>query len=106
MKEIGIVIIEYDQNGKVTSTFKPTIEIKDCQNVEQQIQEKLMPSNDPNVVSGLAETIFSKWFNLMTNIELNDNYNISHSVKNCEKYENGLVKICEIAFYYEDISLN
>ncbi len=99
--EIGVVTLKYDEKGAVVSSnFEPTITLEASDSLIEGLSQ-VKSSEDSSKIINHARNVFSSWFDLMTQIELNDEYTITTETLLCEKYESGLVSTCKVKFYYE-----
>lgn len=103
-KEIGIVTIEYNkQGGVINSNFESTLNLRMSTDKLEKSLKSTKDLKDLTKIVNVAQIVFSNWFNLMTKIELGDDFVITHDLKHCEKYDDtDLVKKCVIAFGYDN----
>ncbi len=101
--EIGIVTVEYDQQGSVKrANFKPTIEVLPSSVLIRQLLA--LPSGEErDTVKANADLVFAGWFSQINEIELSDrNENpISSEVITCEKWPLGKVKTCVLRYLWD-----
>lgn len=68
---IGIVTMEYDENGNVTSaTFVPTMKVTLDENLVHQLQS--IPASGAVTLMNNADLVMSAWFSKTNEIELAD----------------------------------
>lgn len=99
---IGIVTMEYDEQGAVTSaTFVPTMKVVLDDNLIRQLQS--LTASDALALQNNADLVMSAWFAKTNEIELADReeWTIKSRVVECITYpENGKVKKCAIEYTF------
>lgn len=105
MKQIGKTTIIYDETGKLLSaSFQPTVSIDSDESILSEMKD--ISNRDVESIKSNAELVFAQWFrktdNLITEIELSDReeFHVTSEIEKCEKYDNGSVKRCVIAFSF------
>lgn len=105
--DIGNVIIKYDETGKVVLTqFKPATKTTTVGDKLLEQLKTITGSSDQETIRNNAQLAFASWFNSIVDMELADRdvNEIKTSVVHCEKYDSGMIKVCEIKFTFEKVN--
>lgn len=106
--ELGFVTTVYTESGEIIkelSAFKPTLEGKVTQDIEDEILN-IKSSNSSEAIKSNATLLLASFFNKMTEIELADRseYEIDSDVIECDKYPDGTVRKCVLRFFFKSIN--
>ncbi len=102
-KPIGIAVIQYSEDGKVTSaSFKPNQNFK-VDNVKPLLQIK--GDADQDAMRLNAELAMASWFAEVNALELSDRdkWKVQSRLVYCAKYRSGMVSQCTIEFTLVEI---
>lgn len=100
--EIGNVVIDYHEDGHVIHTsFKPKAKVNFDKRLVMDLRQVEGDTNPEHIKMG-AEAIFASWFKGIVDIELADvaTSKIESKIVDCQKWDNGKVKRCEISFSF------
>jgi hypothetical protein len=103
---LGIVTIEYDEKGDVTSaSFKPETHIKFDKHLLQQLQS-VHSSKDVDVLKENIQFVVGGWWSVLNQIELadRDKYEEAIEIIECERYRTNMIKRCVSRIVFREIS--
>lgn len=106
--EIGVALLEYDQNGKPKSAkFTPAIREIDKDTMEKELlnaEQFIGSSRDTEQeIRSHAQVLLAYWFYQLEMVELADRETgkIESEIVKCEKWDNNrTIKTCEIRFFF------
>lgn len=102
--DIGIVTIEYDENGKViTSNFVPTMSVEIDETLKNELKT-IDCCDESEKLEHNASLVLSSFFNRMNKIELRDieKSKLTGHIDHLENYPGGMIKKAIISYGFED----
>lgn len=104
MQPIGIVTIEYDENGRIEKArFDPSMTVEADDRLLKQL-EVLEDEEEEIELQSRADLIMASWFTKINEIELADlnEWVIVSEVALCEKYVfSGKIRKCVLNYYFK-----
>jgi hypothetical protein len=103
---IGIVTIEYDEDGKVIEAFfKPTEQKGFDLSVINDKLKTVPTSNSTQKVKAGAANVLAQWLDNLNSLELADHFEYGWvgDVKECIKYAGGKIKKCSIEYTFKKL---
>lgn len=102
---IGTVVMHYNTDGNVMGiSFHPSINVSMTPELFEQFKT-IKGTKDKDKLTENANLVFGQWFSQLNQIELADRekYQVLGQMKKCLVYDNGVVKSCEMEYFFEPI---